>query len=399
MSAESAFNPRLVAGLVAAGILAFIAMMLLIAYGGQPVAGREGRAGPTSVAATGFRALMALTSEYYDTALVDDPEEERDDLLVFAYQERTLPHQVADLLERRRNLPTLIILPKWMTYPDPDHRGWVRALGPDVGDVAERAFGGIDVAVQPAGRPRAAAVEGSGLLSGLRLAVPASAQTVTGKTLTPLAALPGGGALVAQIGEEPHYILADPDLANNQGLRDPERARAALRLIRRINPGGESVDFDAATSATGGGSSKTPSVLRLAFEPPFLVMTLALFFAALLAGLHGAFRFGPVVAEARSIALGKSALVENSAGLIRLAERETRLGAAYADVVRQDTARLTGAPAWLQGADLDRYLDRLGRAGAPAFSELAASLLAARDRHGLMAAARALHQWKKEIIR
>ncbi len=399
MSAEPVFNPRLVAGIVAAGILAFVAMMLLIAYGGQPVAGREGRANPTSVAATGFKGLMTLVGEFYDTALVSDPEEERDDLLVFAYEERTRPHQVADLLERRRNLPTLIILPKWMTYPDPEHRGWVRAVGPGIGDIAEPSFGGVDVTVQPEGRPRIATVEGAGRLNGLRLPVPESAQTVTGKSLTPLATLPGGGALVAQIGEEPHFILADPDLANNQGLRDPERARAALRLIRRLNEGGESVDFDVATTATGDGSSKAPSALRLAFEPPFLVMTLALFFAALLAGLHGAFRFGPVVAEARSIALGKSALVENSAGLIRLAERETRLGAAYADVVRQDTARTTGAPTWLQEGDLDLYLNRLGKPGGPTFSELAGDLHAARDRQGLMAAARALHLWKKEIIR
>jgi hypothetical protein len=140
-------------------------------------------------------------------------------------------------------------------------------------------------------------------------------------------------------------------------------------------------------------------VLRLAFEPPFLAMTLALVAAALLAGLHGAFRFGPTLVEARSIALGKTALVENSAGLIRLAEREARLGAAYADVVRQETARTTGAPAALPDSDLDAYLNRLGKPDRPAFSELAARLAGARDRHELMASARALSDWRKSVLR
>ena len=128
-------------------------------------------------------------------------------------------------------------------------------------------------------------------------------------------------------------------------------------------------------------------------------MTLALLFAALLAGLHGAFRFGQARREERAIAFGKAALVENSAGLIRLARRETRLGGAYAEVVRQDAARIAAAPPALQGEALDAYLDRLDRGDGPPFSALAARLAAARDRHELVAAARALFSWKKDIIR
>jgi hypothetical protein len=141
------------------------------------------------------------------------------------------------------------------------------------------------------------------------------------------------------------------------------------------------------------------SLLRLAFEPPFLAMTLALVAAALLAGLHGAFRFGPVRRPERAIAFGKAALVENSAGLVRLAEREARLGGAYADVVRQDVARAVHAPPSLETGDLDRHLDRLGPKDAPSFSELAAGLAAARDRHALMTAARALFRWKRDVVR
>ena len=140
-------------------------------------------------------------------------------------------------------------------------------------------------------------------------------------------------------------------------------------------------------------------MLRLAFEPPFLAMTLALVIAALLAGLHGAFRFGPARREERTIAFVKTALVENAAGLIRLAGREARLGSAYADVVRQESASRTGAVQWLTQGEVDAYLDRFTRPGRPSFSQLARQLALARDRQALVAAARALFQWKKEIIR
>jgi hypothetical protein len=57
-----------------------------------------------------------------------------------------------------------------------------------------------------------------------------------------------------------------------------------------------------------------------------------------------------------------------------------------------------GAPPGLQGEALDAYLDRLTRQG-PTFTELAAALVKTRDRQSMAAAARALFQWKKDIIR
>jgi len=208
---------------------------------------------------------------------------------------------------------------------------------------------------------------------------------------------PSPPALLAQLGSRPHYLLADPDLLNNQALRDPTRARVAIGLLDRLNAPGESaVGFDLTMNGYGSGEGR--SVMRMAFEPPFLAMTLALFVAALLAGLHGAFRFGPARREARAIAFGKAALVENSAGLIRLADREANLGGAYADVMRQEMARAAAAPGHLQGEALDRYLNRLARDG-PSFSELAADLDRASDRSGLMNAARRIWDWRKTVLR
>jgi hypothetical protein len=156
----------------------------------------------------------------------------------------------------------------------------------------------------------------------------------------------------------------------------------------------EGVGFD----LTLNGFGQTRNALKLAFEPPFLALTLALFVAAILGGLHGAFRFGPERREERAIAFGKTALVENSAGLVRLVKREHRQGGAYADLIAEEAARASGAPASLRGEELEAYLDRLTPAEAPRFSDLAARSRSAADTQEFVSAARALYRWKKDLI-
>lgn len=395
--AAQVFNPRLVFGLVGAGVLAFIALMLVVAYGGSIGAGRSGRAHALSVSAVGFKGLVDLVGNFRTTRMIRGPAEYGvEELVVIAVEPQSRAEDLANLLERRQGQPTLILLPKWLTRPETGRPGWVRAVAPVAGELALPVLG-RKLSVRIA-RTSARTAPGSDMLDGLSVPVPASPQVIAGDDLIPLVSLPGGGALVAGLGDQPHYVVADPDLMNNHGLRDPARAQAALELIDRLNATStNAVAFD--LTVNGLGDRAQPNLLRMAFEPPFLAMTLALFIAALLAGLHGAVRFGQAKAEARAIALGKSALVENSAGLIRLARREPHLGGAYAELVRQDAARIAAAPGWVQGEALDAYLDKLSRADRPNFSTLAARLAAARDRHALMAAARALFSWKKDIIR
>lgn len=400
MSTASPFNPRFVIGLIAAGIAAFAALLLLLAYGGGLGTPRGGSgANVQSVAATGFKGLVTLADSLGETRIVRSASELGENLLVVTIEERTSAADFERMQQLRTGRATLFILPKWATLPDPARRGWVRAIGPGVGSMIEGRLGkGAQVTVESGDSGRGAGYAvGTDFLDGMRVPLPRAAQLIRGAEIRPLLAGPGDRALLARLGDQPHYLLADPDLVSNHGLRDPQRARDAIALLQALNStDATGVDFDLTLTGLAAGSA--PNALRLAFEPPFLVLTLALFVAALLAGLHGAFRFGPVRREERTIAFGKAALVENSAGLIRLAGREARLGAAYADVVRHEAARAASAPAWLQGEALDRYLDRLGRSDGPNFSALASQLDSAQGRHSLMAAARALFQWKKDII-
>jgi hypothetical protein len=397
--AANPFNPRLVIGLVSLSLIAFVALVLLLAFGANLGTGRDGRAHALSVSAVGYKGLVDLVGRFHDVSMIERSAQlDTGGLVVVALEPQSRQEALTSLLATRADRATIIILPKWVTRPLPARRGWVEALEPDAGPAVAPLFQGRLSVGETRSLPAGTRAAGQDFLEGFSLPVPQSPQVVSGETLTPLVTLPDGGILVARLGTQPHYIIADPDLVNNHGLHDQAAARAALDLIEALGPNPRGpVAFD--VTMNGLGARTAPSLLRTAFEPPFLVMTLALFFAALLAGLHGAIRFGQARRESRAIAFGKAALVENSAGLIKLARREARLGGAYVDVVRQGAARTASAPTWLSGDKLDAYLDRLSRSGEPSFSELARRVAYASDRHELVAAARALFSWKKDIIR
>jgi hypothetical protein len=394
------FSARLVFGLIAAGIVAFIAYAVLSAYSGDLRSGRDGRGHAMSVAAIGFRGLVDLVGYSGGRAVPVRGEEglDSEDLLLVSIEDRTNPDALGALVERRTGRPTLLILPKWMVGPHSTKRGWVTASSPPdhlpPGDYMSILSPTVPATISHP-RTTPGTLRGGGVLEGITAPLPAGVQTIAGDDLTPLLWTRDGDAVLARAGEGSLYILADPDLLNNKGLKDRRTAAAALNILDALNStGAEAVLFD----LTLNGFVRKRDVLRLAFEPPFVVLTLSLFVAALLAGLHGAVRFGPEKREERAIAFGKAALVENSAALFRLARREYRAGAAYADVVRDEAARAAAAPPGLRGADLDAYLDRLSAPGTARFSDLAARLRAAASRDELVAAARAMFQWKKEMI-
>ncbi len=396
MDTRQVFNVRLVIGLVAAGILAFVAFLVLSTYAGDFRAGRDGRTHALSISAVGFKGLVDLVGYAGGTARFVRSEGDLDteDLLVIVLEPDADADKVAGLLEARTAKPTLIILPKWVTAADPAHPGWVKRVAA-FSSVPEGLANVAKIEVKIVDVPKRTIARGADLLDGVQAAAPAKSQIISGEDVVPLIQLPRGGALLARIGGRPLFVLAEPDLMSNYGLKDARTARAALEILDALNStGAQGIAFD----LTLNGFGRKPDALCLAFEPPFVALTIALFAAALLAVWHGAIRFGPMIEDARAIAFGKAALVENSAGLIRMARRETSAGPAYADLVRDEAARVAAAPASLQDEALEAYLDRISPAGFPTFTALAAAVRAAQDRLTLAAAARDLFLWKKELV-
>jgi hypothetical protein len=225
----------------------------------------------------------------------------------------------------------------------------------------------------------------------LRFSAPGPLQTVGSPGIKPIVTDRSGRAVLVQLGEEPLYLLADPDLLSNRGMADRRQAAAALAMLDFLNStDAESIVFDVTLNGLG----QTRSPLKLMFDPPFLAATLAIAAALLLAGLQSVARFGAPRRPERAIAFGKAALIDNSAALVRQARREAALGGRYAEMIREKAMAVFAVPARLRDSAVVDYLDQLG--GRSSFSALAATAEQARSREELLAAAQALHRWQWE---
>jgi hypothetical protein len=380
--------------IVAIGTIAFVAMLVLGAYAPDLRSGRNGGTHALSNAAVGYSGLVRLAraTGRDPTVLRSQAGLENEDLLVISPDHGSA--SLTDILAQRRGRVSLLILPKWETVADPDKAGWVRVSGvlpaDDPGRMLAPAYPLEISRVKTAGEPLRTVHAGAP--AELTFNAPRLTQTISGKGLEPVITLPSGRIVLGKVPDGALYVLAEPDLLNNHGISNPEQGRAGLELLDFLNStGAESVMFD--VTANGLGQSRSP--LKLAFDPPFLSVTLSIFACMLLAAIQALVRFGPPQPSERSLPFGKTALIDNSSALIRKAGREARLGPRYVNVIRQRAAALFRLPPTLQGEELDRRLDFLNPRRS--FTELASAANRARNRDELLRTAQSLHSWVEEI--
>jgi hypothetical protein len=393
---EGAFNPGSMLLVVAVGALAFIATLLLGAYAPDLRSGRNGGTHALSNAATGFSGLVRLAAATgRNPVVIRAPDQlKREELAVVTPDHGWI--NLGDILQWRGARATLLVLPKWDTAPDKEKPGWVRVAGllpaqdpaqtlaPAVPLLVSREHGDRhELKVVPFGAP-----------SDLRFIAPAVLQTISGKRIEPIITESGGRIVLAKVKGSQTYILADPDLINNHGMGDERQAKAALALLDYLNStGSKSVLFD--VTANGLGRSRSP--LKLAFDPPFLAVTLTIFAAMLLAAWQALVRFGPIRRRERAIAFGKAALVDNSAALIRKAGRETSFGGRYVEVICERATNLFRLPANLDAEELGERMEGLNPRRS--FASAAERARSARSRDELVRAAQSLNQWLEEVQR
>jgi len=391
----TALSARTTALLLIVGLIGFAGTVILGAYAPDLRSGRNGGAHALSNAATGFSGLVRLAEATGRGGQVIRNERlwDTEDLVVVTPERAAT--DMSKVISTRPNKPTLVILPKWKTAADTNKTGWVRIDGL-VDQYEPEGVLAPDTALKIL-RWRSGAqplVAANLVLRDVRFIAPRPLQTMSGGNLKPLITDRTGNIVVGQVADRPLYIVADPDLLSNVGMKDARQAEAALLLLDYMNStGAESINFD----VTLNGFGKSLSPLKLAFDPPFLAVTLTIVAAMLLAGLQTLGRFGSPRARPRAIAFGKAALVDNAAMLVRRAGRVKTLGGRYADMIRDRAAVAFGAPARLRDAALDAYLD--GLVGGTQFTALSGAASAADDRHSLLAATQALHNWKKERSR
>ncbi len=389
-STASPFRRVTAVVLVLVGIGAFVALLLLGAFAPDLRSGRNGGGHALSISATGYAALVRLADATGRRPRVtrDAREFTTEDLLVITPEYGST--NISEAL-RRQTKPTLIVLPKWDASPDPRHPGWAVSHGLlDPSEPQAVLAPGVQLVVKRRDGSGGGTLTGAGLLDGLTARAPAQLQVVTGidiarriiaqrfpdkapdgpgpapPELHPLLSDGKGAMVLLQLGDHPLYVLTDPDLLNNQGLKDVAQARTALAMLDRLNSTGDDVGIAFDVSLNGFGHGQSP--LKLLFVPPFLAMTLSLAAALLLAAIHGFVRFGPVRPRTRAIAFGKAALVDNAALLVAKAGYQTRMGARYGALLRE-----RGGPP------------------SPPLAQATARLEAADSGPALLAAAQALH--------
>lgn len=402
---DGGFNPRLIAGVVAIGIVAFIALWALIALGPQISSGNDGGGHALSKAVPGYAGVVDLIERAGgEVELRRQVETTHDDdykaLLVLTPTHRTRSDEMSRLLDTQRGRATLIVLPKWQAGAIPGQTpkpGWVStgyADTPPAALLPATPFGTVRIA---AGNGKARSV--SARIAGRTFSayLPGNVQTVEGDELDALIAGPGGGSVLAQLRGRDVYILADPDLINNFAFASRDRARAGAMLIDAL---AEYADADGlAFDVTLNGFGGQRSLLRFAFVPPFIGITLCLIAAGLLALWQAWVRFGPALTPARAIPVSKAALIANSADLIKQARRELDGADAFVHSQRSAIARRLHAPTGLDDAATDRWIDKHLHGGGALFSALARRLPLARNTHEFLADAQALHDIRKDLLR
>jgi hypothetical protein len=382
----SGFNAQTIAALIASGIIAFVAFWALSAFAPQLGSGRDGGAHALSRSATSYSAIIELLRANGANVEIDRDEDDDQGFLILTPPASATADDIWERIEVHGDRPVLIVLPRWQTQGMPLRRGWVHR-GPPIPPPAflrDSRFG-----LTPGYRMSRGGNIGYGIV------LPEQVQVLTSPNISSVISTSDGNALVASLNNRPEVmILADADVIANHGVSTPERAASAATLIEDLAPD-MPIHFDVALN--GYGASR--SLLRLAFTPPFLGLTLCLLAAGLFALWSGFARFGPAWREQRVVPFGKAGLVENSARLIVQARRVPHFARTYVGQVREAAARRLHAPRELSGDALDQWLDRFPDTKQQHFSRLASDLSAATTTLDAVARARALGQWRKDILR
>jgi len=413
------FSPKVVLGMIVAGVFAFSAFIVLSTYAPDLQSGDNGQAHALSKSAVGYGGMVRLLRNLGEPVMVSRRDLRREEPALIIFTPGSNVSRDAYVKAAQLSSRTLVVLPKWQGGLDPKHPGWVgglksippkdqagllKAIGlPNATTAVSKSTGPLRLVGAPGGLADGMSVD-TGSIKTL--------QTLSGPGLVPVLTDAQGRIVLARRMPTETYILADPDLINTMGLKDIRTARAGVGILQILRNEGDmgrayrrNIGRTIAFDVTLNGFARSRSVLKLAFEAPFLGATLCLVAAALLMGLHAAARFRAVRRGERALALGKDALIDNSAGLIRMAGREPAMAPRYAEQQRAAAIKALGGEtrggSRLEGQALTDFLDRQGErfGAADSASSLDEDTRTVRSLGDLMKVAGRWHQWRLDMTR
>jgi len=383
------FSPRTLFLLIGIGALAFAAMAWLM-ISAQDRATRIGEVAPSveSRSAIGHRAFVQLMQKL-DVPVAAATIRARPSLQIVL--EPRSPQDLKALLAPGGQ--TLVVLPKWRGYSRPygDHLAAVSLIDLATVQALARVIADDAEIVRPAsaGPWHQEVFHGDPTLG--------HPQLLRSDKLCPLLSS-GEDMLIARVCRRPSlFVLADPDVIANHGLWRGDNAVLAMSFVSLMRNG----DGPVVTPGAPGRQpvKSKPNVWALAFEPPFVLITIAALVAIAIAVWLAAMRFGPPAAEAPDRPPGVHTLIEVAARLLG-ARAGDRLLRRYAEHVVLDLGRRLHAPRAVSGiAETGAWLDASRQGEA---SELKYAVLARRiDSAGpaeIVARAAELHRWREELL-
>jgi len=389
------FSPVVVMWMVLAAVFSASAFLVLSAYAPDLRSGTDGGAHALSKSAVGYAGLVRLLKAEGVPADVNrdagGQAAPKPSVEVLTPGADTPPKDVANYAMSGE---ILVVAPKWQTIPDTISPAFVNKAG-------VLPLDGLQGLLKPFAKDLVMTRRTDE--SPVRLDLPGAPVTGPVDQLQVFQTASGwdaivrdtrGGVVLAATPDRRVYFLSDPDMINNHSLASLDTARTASTLIAMVRRGDGPVAFDAGLN----GFSAAPSLLKLAFSPPYLGATLCLAAVGLLIGLCAAVTFGAPRRAVRALAFGKRALADNSAGLIRLARREPKMAPRYLDLTRAAVVKALGAGR-AAPEELDAILDRMAERGGVTerLATLAPQARNAKTLADLMKVARALYQWRVEM--
>lgn len=431
------FNPVVMAALLVVGLVATVVFFAGQAFDTGPRTDMDSRAHAASKSAVGYAAAVELLRKTGRPVVVARGATVADDAVLVITLDETVSDTVFDLpVVKNHSGPVLVVLPKWRTTIG-ERLNWVRKAGlrrppadawlklPDEEGEAEtpqdeeprnaspqEAFREAMKAARPAAPDptKVSVQQGADSRQTLNLAYGGQRTRIVESGLIERPQTfqysPGWEPLIVDSADRPlmitaeawdYYVLAEPDLMNTHGVGNLDNARAMIAMLDETFGPDASYVFDVSMY----GLTRSRSFLRQVFEPPFVAATICAIAAVLLMGWHAFFGFGATARQGRAFAMGKRALADNQADLIKMTRREHKMGAPYGDLVRDSVARAVAAPRDLKPEALDELLDRMGEGGRTSWplSTLRKDIEQAKDTAELVRAAERLHHWKLEMTR
>lgn len=355
MSEGQPFSTKSVAWGIAASVFALAAFIVLATYAPDFRKSTPGAATADAKGGNGYAGIVRMLQLAGEEVELRSIPAYDTDLLVVPIDVGFEIERLAEMSRLREYKTTLFILPKWFVAPYPSKPGFVAKNG------------------------RIGQARLNELAHAIEATLPADLDDDTAH-----------GPIAVE--GQPHWFLVDADALNNAGLRQRADAAAAVAMLRDLKTDRDGkILFDLSLAR----APVSRSLGKLMIEPPFLALTLALVFAALLALLSGLGRFGQAQQPPRVLRFGKRALADATALLMRRGGRIGGLGEHYADVVEMRAASRLRAPAGLRGEALLQWLDQRDVAEARGFSDRLARLRTTTDESSMLAASDELYRWIK----